>query len=111
MSAESFLSTSKERFREFIEGYGELKIPFWMETRPETVTDEKIKLLKEVGCESINMGIESGDPGLRTKILNRKMTDEQIIRAIQIVKKYGIRVGANSIIGFPTRQESKSSRL
>jgi len=102
MSAESFLTTKEKRFREFIEAYRELKIPFWLETRPESITEEKIKLLKEVGCESINMGIESGDPRLRTEILNRKMTDEQIIRAFQIIKKYNVRSGANNIIGLPT---------
>jgi len=102
MSAETFLSTGKKRFQELIEKYGELKIPFWMETRPEFVTDEKIKQLKDIGCESINMGIESGDPELRANVLNRKMTDEQIIQAFHIIRKYNIRVGANSIIGFPT---------
>lgn len=102
LSAESFLTTKGERFLDFIDSYRELKIPFWFETRVESVTEKKLRLLKEVGCESINMGIESGDPILRTKILNRKMTDEQIIRAFQIIKKYNIRSGANSIIGFPT---------
>jgi anaerobic magnesium-protoporphyrin IX monomethyl ester cyclase len=102
MSAETFLSTSKKRFQEFIERYSEIKIPFWMETRPESVTGDKIKQLKDVGCEAINMGIESGDPELRANLLNRKMTDEQVIKAFQTIRKHNIRVGANVIIGFPT---------
>jgi len=102
ISAESFLVTKKERFEEFIEKYKKIGLPFWMETRPESVTDEKIKKLKSVGCESMNIGIESGDPELRVNLLNRRMTDKQIIDAVQIIKKHEIRIGANNIIGFPT---------
>lgn len=102
ISAETFLATSKRRFNEFIEKYREIQLPFWLETRPETVTDEKIRLLKEVGCESMNIGIESGDPELRDKLLNRKMSDDIIINAVHTIKKHNIRVGVNNIIGFPT---------
>jgi radical SAM superfamily enzyme YgiQ (UPF0313 family) len=101
MSAETFLGTKKERFDEFIEEYSKIKIPFWMETRPETVTDEKIRKIKEVGCDAINIGIESGDTKLRSNLLNRKMKNEQIVNAVKIIKKYEIRIGTNNIIGFP----------
>jgi len=102
MSAESFLSTKKERFEEFIKEYEKIKIPFWMESRPEAITSEKIEKLKSVGCESMNVGVESGDEKFRRKVLNRKMFNQQIIDGIKIVKVFGIRIGANIIIGFPT---------
>lgn len=101
MCCETFLATKKERFLDFIEQYKEFKIPFWMESRPESVTDEKIKLLKEVGCESMNIGIEHGDEEFRSKVLNRKMSNKKIIEAVNIAKKYNIRIGVNNIIGFP----------
>jgi len=107
ISAESFLVTSNKRFEEFIKKYPQVGLPFWLETRPESVTDEKISKLKSIGCESMNIGIESGNPELRANLLNRKMTDQQIIDAVRIIKKHKIRIGANSIIGFPTETRSQ----
>ena len=99
---ENFLATSKKRFNEFIEKYEKIKIPFWVETRPEHITTEKIKLLKEVGLEVMNIGIEQGDDTFRRNILNRKVKDELIIRGVKICTKEKVRIGANIIIGFPT---------
>jgi radical SAM superfamily enzyme YgiQ (UPF0313 family) len=107
ISAESFLVTKKERFMEFIRRYPEVDLPFWIETRPESVTEEKIRLLKQIGCDSINIGIESGDCSLRSGLLNRHMTDQQIINAVQIIKRHGIRIGTNNIIGFPTETRNQ----
>ena len=99
---ENFLSTSKKRFSKFIEEYKKIKIPFWIETRPEFVSTEKIKALKTVGLEVMNIGVEQGDDNFRKQILNRRVKNEYIIKSVRICKKEGIRIGANVIIGFPT---------
>lgn len=107
ISADSFLVMSDKRFNEFIEEYSKIKIPFFIETRPESIVDWKIKKLKEVGCEVVNIGIESGDPELRDNLIHRHMKNEDIINAVKIAKKYHVRIGANNIIGFPdeTREQ------
>jgi len=99
---ENFLATSKKRFDEFIEKYEKIKIPFWIETRPELITTEKIKKLKSVGLEVLNIGIEQGDNEFRKKILNRRVKDEYIIKSVKICREENVRIGANIIIGFPT---------
>ena len=99
---ENFLSTSKKRFNEFIKKYTKIKIPFWIETRPELVTTEKIKALKSVGLEVMNIGVEQGDDNFRKTILNRSMKNKYVINSVKICKKEKIRIGANVIIGFPT---------
>ncbi len=102
MVDENFLATSKDRFNEFIEKYGKIKIPFWIETRPELVTTEKVRALKAVGMEVMNIGVEHGDDNFRRRILNRKVKDKYIIRSVKVCKEEGVRIGANVIIGFPT---------
>ena len=99
---ENFLATSKKRFNEFIKEYEKIKIPFWIETRPELITIEKIQKLKKVGLEVLNIGIEQGDDNFRKTILNRRVKDEDIIRAVQICSEEKVRIGVNIIIGFPT---------
>lgn len=100
--AETFLQISDEKFNKFIDMYKDIKLPFWVQTRPETVNLEKIKKLKEIGCEGISIGVEHGNEGFRKKMLNRFVSNEVIIKAFEIAKKSGIRVSANSIVGFPT---------
>lgn len=107
ISAEAALTTKKERLLEFIQEWKEkIKLPFWVETRPESVTEEKAKLLEDAGCVSVSVGLESGDNEVR-KMLNRRMTDEQIINAFKALKKTKMRICANNIIGLPdeTREQ------
>ncbi len=100
--AENFLQMSDERFNKFIEMYGGVRLPFWIETRPETVNLERINKLKEVGCEGISIGVEHGNDEFRRKVLNRFISDDVTINAFNIAKQSGIRVCANNIVGFPT---------
>jgi radical SAM superfamily enzyme YgiQ (UPF0313 family) len=100
--AETFLQISDEKFNKFIEMYKDIKLPFWVQSRPETINLKKIKKLKEVGCEGLSIGVEHGNEEFRRNILNRFVSNENIIKAFKIAKKSGIRICANSIVGFPT---------
>lgn len=107
VAAEAFLSTKMERILEFVKEWKEkINLPFWFETRPESVTEEKAKLLESAGCVMVSIGLESGDPEIR-KMLNRRMTDEQIINAFKALRKTNMRTCVNNIIGFPdeTREQ------
>jgi radical SAM superfamily enzyme YgiQ (UPF0313 family) len=100
--AENFLSMKTEEFNKFIELYNSIKLPFWIETRPETVSLDKITKLKEVGCEGISIGVEHGNEQFRREILNRFVINKIIIKSFELATQSGIRVCANNIIGFPT---------
>jgi len=98
---ETILTISQKRFLELIDKYAAVKVPFWCQSRPEFIKYEKIKLLKEVGLQAINIGIESGNYEFRKKILNRPTSDNDIINGVREAVRAGVRVGANVIIGFP----------
>ncbi len=101
LASETFLASDDERFKEFVRLWKEeINLPFWCQTRPETVTEERIRMLKDLGMHSIGIGLESGSPEIR-KVLNRLMTNEQIINAFEIINKIGIKVGVNNIVGIP----------
>ena len=107
VAAEIFLATKMERIIKFVKEWKEkINLPFWFETRPESVTEEKAKLLESAGCVMVTIGLESGDPEIR-KMLNRRMTDEQIINAFKALRKTKMRTCVNNIIGFPdeTREQ------
>lgn len=100
-NAESFLAKPVSELKEFADKYKEIWLPFWCQSRPETVTEEKIKILKEMNCQNMQFGIEHGNEEFRTRMLNRHYTNKQMLEAFHIVEKYGIAYTVNNIIGFP----------
>ena len=79
-----------------------INLPFHCYVTPSTAKDEILQGLKEAGCESVSMGIQSGNEKIRTKMLHRRHTDELIIAAAQRIKKHGLKLQAEYIFGFPT---------
>jgi anaerobic magnesium-protoporphyrin IX monomethyl ester cyclase len=101
-NSETFLARPIDDLEIFAKKYKELiHLPFWCQSRPETVTEEKIILLKDMGCKNLQFGVEQGNEEFRKKMLNRFYTNEQLIRALQLVEKYEIEYTVNNIIGFP----------
>ena len=45
--ADTFLAWSNNELDEFCEMYKEINLPFWIQTRPETVTEDKLKKFLE----------------------------------------------------------------
>ena len=98
---ESFLSMRPERFFDFIKAYSKIKLPFFIETRVETVKPGYAKSLEEIGCTGVAMGVESGSMELRKGILDRTMHNDVIIKGFKEFEETNIRISANNIIGFP----------
>jgi len=99
--AESFLTTNRKRIDAFVRRYPEVGLPFWVEARPESISRHKVDMLRDIGCEGISIGVESGNYELRRTMLGRNVTNETIIKAFDMLADSGIRVSANNIIGFP----------
>ena len=100
--ADTFLAWNDREFDEFCDMYSEINLPFWMQTRPETLTDYKVKRLAEVGLHRISFGIEHGNEGFRKKLLSRDWKNGPIIEALKIPVRYGVPFSVNNITGFPT---------
>ncbi|MBT5631634.1 MAG: B12-binding domain-containing radical SAM protein [Nitrospina sp.] len=100
--ADTFLSWNNKEFDEFCEMYSEIGLPFWIQTRPETITDYKIKKLAKVGLHRISFGLEHGNEKFRKKLLRREWKNESIIDALKIPGRHGVSFSVNNITGFPT---------
>jgi len=99
---ESFLNMPIKTLKGLVTLYiNQISLPFIVMTHPSTVTNEKAKLLKEMGCTHVSIGVESGNDFIRNQICNRHITDFQIINAFKNLHDVGIGVTAFNIIGFP----------
>ena len=98
---DSMMSMPEDYIEELMEGIKPLQIKFGCSIRPETTTPKKVAMLKEMGCVAMSIGLETGNEEIRKKTLNRKMTNEQIKRALAIIKDYEIRPTTFNMIGLP----------
>jgi radical SAM superfamily enzyme YgiQ (UPF0313 family) len=91
---------------EFCAKYKErIGIKFDCLLRANVIDEEFIRLLKDAGCYQMSIGVESGNEYIRNTVMNRKMTNQQIINAFALARKYGISTNAINIIGVPGETE------
>ena len=91
-----------EYLEELAQGLKPLNIQFGCSIRPGSINTEKVKLLKDMGIVAASVGVESGNYEIRKNILNRNMTDEQIIESIGLLKENDVRISTFNLIGLPT---------
>lgn len=100
----------REWVSSFLEAYRQLvALPFSCLVRADLIDEPIVMALKDAGCFFVRMGVESGNEPLRNQVLNKKITTQQIMNAAHLIKKYGIRLATNSILGIPG--ESMASAL
>jgi len=91
---------SEKRVAEITEGIitENIKINYWCTGRLNIVNPRILEMLKESGCVYIDYGIEQFDNESLQK-MNKRQTEEQIIKGIELTKKAGINIGFNIIFG------------
>ncbi len=101
ITSESFLAMNLKNLRKFADAYQRFNLPFWCQSHIRDITEEKIKILKEINCFKIALGIECGNEEYRRVMVNKFFSNDDAKRAVDILGCYDIRVGLNSIIGLP----------
>ena len=99
--SDTFLAMSSREFDEFKEMYMDYKIPFWMNTRAETINEHRAKGLEDMNMLRCDIGIEHGNSDYRKNYLKRKVSDEIQIKAFETMADYNYTAKANCIIGMP----------
>lgn len=101
--ADTFLALSDRYFDEFAEMYqSEIALPFWCQTRPETLSEKRVATLKDMGIHRMGLGLEHGNPEFRERMLSRRVSNDTITERQRILNDYNIKYSVNNIIGFPT---------
>lgn len=92
--------------KEFLAEYkSRINIEFICMLRVDVVSEEFVRDLRDAGCCRISFGVESGNEYVRREIMQRKMSNKQILKAFNIVRKFGVRTNAINIIGVPGETE------
>jgi len=75
--------------------------PFWCYFHPNTVKENIVLMLKDVGMTYVDMGVQSASERVRTQLYKRSDTDEKIHRAFDILRKNNIGITIDIITDNP----------
>jgi len=100
-NSETFLTMPLKQLKELAAEYSEFNLPFWCQTRIETITDEKVRILKEMNCDRVSIGLEHGNEAFRKNILKKHFSNAQVVEAFKSLNRYEINISVNNILGFP----------
>lgn len=99
---DDIFTVNKKWVGEFSQAYKrEIGLPYFCYSHPSLMDDEYAELLKQSGCFLVNIGVQSADPYIRENIMNRKHTDDQVKNSVAVLKKRGIKVALDHMIGVP----------
>lgn len=102
--ADDVFGMKKQWLYDFLEVYKrEVGVEFICLVRADIVaSDEQYAYkLAEAGCKSVFFGVESGNEDLRNKVLNKQLTDDQIVNAAKLLHDAGITFRTYNIVGLP----------
>lgn len=83
----------------------DMDIKLYIETRPEGINETTVPLLKKLKVDGVGMGVEAADEQYREGSLHRYADQDKIVRAFDLLHRFGIKGTAYNVIGFPHQGE------
>ncbi len=107
---DDILPINKKWFNEFAHAYSrEVALPFECNIRPDLIDETTVNLLRDAGCKTLRLGLESGNAFIRNKILNRNLSEETLLKASSLCRNGGVRLYTFNMVGLPF--EDMAARL
>jgi len=78
-----------------------LRIRWTCETRADRISRELARKMRQSGCVSVNIGVETGDPRILAIVGKRGASVEKIAEAFKVTREEGLRRRAFVLIGLP----------
>ncbi|HEC61908.1 MAG TPA: B12-binding domain-containing radical SAM protein, partial [bacterium] len=98
--ADDSMTSNRDWVQEFCKAVEPLGVRWQTNERVDTVTIDLLKMMRDAGCVEIGYGVESFDP-MVLKILGKKISPEQSIRAVEMTFKTNIGVWLLMMISTP----------
>ena len=97
-----FVAKDDAWLEEFVAKYKErVGLPFYCLIRPNLVSEAIVGKLRDAGCHSVAISLESGNEDLRRTVLNRAIDDQTMLKAYDILRSHGLKIFSNAMLGLP----------
>ncbi|MFH2000518.1 MAG: radical SAM protein [Planctomycetota bacterium] len=99
---DDILASDDDWFSEFAGQYqNEIGLPYACASHPLAFNQKVAALLKASGCKVVKMGVESGNPEIRAKVLKRRMSNDRLCQVFGVARDFGLKPQAFNMIGIP----------
>jgi len=82
-----------------------ITLPFYCHIHPRFTNEEMIRLLKDAGCAGMTMGVQTGSEESRHKYFERYETNDDIVKAVQILNRNKINCVYDLIMDNPLESD------
>ncbi len=94
--------TDRKWLEEFYDIYPErVGLPFQCNLTANIIDEETIRLLSECGLKGVGIGLESGVERIRSRILGKRFTNEEIENVSDILHRYKVEIYTYNMIALP----------
>ncbi len=83
----------------------EIGLPFAIWSHPGLLPEAMVGKLRKAGLKKVVLGVESGSQAVRREVLNRRETDDTVVRTGEVLHRYGVEVGYDFIVDIPWMTE------
>lgn len=99
---DTFLLKSRAWFDRFCALYKkQVRLPLSCNFRADLVTNEIVSALRGAGLDSVWMGVECGNEAVANAVLDRRLRNDQIVGASDIIKRHRVKLVTQNLIGLP----------
>ncbi|MBI5434239.1 MAG: B12-binding domain-containing radical SAM protein [Planctomycetes bacterium] len=78
-----------------------IEVPFVVNSHVKRLDPKVAKALGEAGCKILKLGIESGSPRVRKEVLQRFMSDTDILKTVEAAEQHGLHTSGFLMVGLP----------
>ncbi len=92
----------REYVEQFCTAYKKISsLPFVVNAHVGFFEKQRAQYLARAGCKIVKFGVESGSERIRRQILQRRMKNESIVKALATAHQYGLHTSVFLMIGLP----------
>lgn len=80
-------------------------LPFWCNSHINNLDEKIILSLRKAGCFRVHLGIECGNEVMRQNLLDKHISNNEIVKKVKMLKKHHIKIVTTFMIGLPGEDE------
>ncbi len=82
-------------------------LPFWCNAHIRDLDETIVSNLRKGGCFRVHVGIECGNERIRSRLLNKRIGNQEILEKVAMLKKHRMKIVTTFMIGLPDETESE----
>ncbi|NLH48612.1 MAG: B12-binding domain-containing radical SAM protein [Myxococcales bacterium] len=98
---DDIFTLDKERLFAILDRYArEIRLPYLVYLRAGE-SEAVIRRLAETGCRTVLFGVETGDENRRNDLLDKRVSNRQIIETAELLRRYNLHFFTSNILALP----------